>query len=366
MHEHLEACKLTGEMPDQTDPEARVATAAIQYWPEGVEWRPEVEFEINRGDFVYFGFSDQFGDGDPGWVGDYKFTGNKKNLPSPDKPPFWWQDPVKAPRRTDAERAALAAQVLQHDPQWVIYGCATGSARVNGRWTYIVKPPKLQGNVQVIPVDLSDSRENLLIKLEKFDIPARDLVRMRRTLKTANEAPHNADSACGGLGIGCEFAEICERKAEMAQKTVAEIMAELQAAKAGAPEPTPTPEPTPEPVTETPAELQTVLDEANGTPEPAVNPPEGKEADTQATVEQVPEKPGKGRKKRPAKKKTAKKAEPAPEPVEMVQAETTDEQGGPFFYGLIVRATMGGTMEVGELPEGVTIPVGSRVKVVIL
>lgn len=288
MHGHLEKARQTGEMPPQDDPEARVASAAMQYWPER-PWDPEVAVYVDRGDFAWKGYSDQFG---PAFVGDYKFTGNKKNIPG------------YIPRIKNWDLINAAGERLVTDVQWAMYGKAASNEapqapHVDGQWTYIVKPPKMIGEPTVLPVRLRQSHEAVERTLSYFDIFARHLIETRAAFTRANDVPHSADRACGGVSAGCDFAHLCE----ITNPGKTEIMATLDDLFAE-------------------NEIEETANEAPPAEAPA---PKGK-------------------------KKAPKKA-------------ATPKAGAVSLSGQIVSASLGGVLEISLGEGDFIVPVGARVKI---
>ena len=319
MHAHLEEAKISGELPPQDNPEARVATSAMQYWPDDIEWHPEVRAVIERDGFAWAGYCDQLG---LAFSGDYKFTGNKKNIPG-------WKARIK----NDA-LALAAADELKDDVQVVFYGVAAAhfigieyyikdeeekiravisldpqTEYVWSQWTYTVKPPKMEGEPTVIPVDMLQSTGLLLDKLEMWDDVARAVIFMRENYTEANDVPHNANEACDGVGSEdkCDFAYLCEitKKGKVMSKTMdLEALKAKMAAK----------------------KKNLVKREAE---EPSVNPPEGEDADLELEdVEEVPKPKKRVAKKKVTKKvvKKAKKVEEPEEPEEPEEEEDEDEE----------------------------------------
>jgi len=193
MHAHLERWRNDpSAFVDMTDPEQRVASAAMGYWPEG-PWLPEQWVYVERDGHAFHGKSDQF---DPaGFVGDYKFVGNKLRIPGAE------------PNMPDEVIARRAAWLLQRHPQWIIYAGATRGPVCEGQWTYVIKPPRMQGEARVIPVRWREPRAEIDRKLAALDHAARAMIRFRDHYERANDVPHNADGACMGLGVQCDFGD---------------------------------------------------------------------------------------------------------------------------------------------------------------
>jgi hypothetical protein len=212
MHAHLAQAKRSGLLPDQTDPEARVASTLMGYWPARKDWEPEAKIEVHRGTHIFRGESDQFGKS-WGFVGDYKFTGNLKNTPW-DTRPFWVKDlePIKATKELMIE--GLKKELFS-DPQFTIYGGATEGPLVRGRWTYAVKPPKLIGEPKVLPIDVSATRDRVEIELKKLDAIAHVALWVKANYTSANDVPHAADVACGGIGMRCDYSAFCTKEGPM-------------------------------------------------------------------------------------------------------------------------------------------------------
>lgn len=219
-HSHLHRYRL-GDVPDLTDPEEMIAAAAIPHW-HLQHWKPEQEILLDRGPFAYWGFSDQFG---RAFVGDYKFTGKKANLPG-----F-----VEGAQQTTAELVRATAAKLRRDEQWIVYANACADFKktslILGQWTYVIPPAKdkagnCKGEPTVIPVTFGESPATLARKLDKLDeraermlhvrkayaIPKSQLIpanRLRRSNATANAIPHSANAECQGVGIRCDFEPWC-------------------------------------------------------------------------------------------------------------------------------------------------------------
>lgn len=198
MHSVLEDHR-NGKPADRTDPLARIALSAVGYWPD-CEWQPEVEIKIEVCDaYAIVGKSDQLG---PSFVGDYKFTGSRENVPG-------WEKGID-----DATLATRAAVILSHDPQWVVYAYAAGGDYVSAQWTYIVKPPKIKGvykgEPKVIPVRWGATRRSIELEFEKMISLANAITRMRRQYRSANDVPHTANIGCQGVTLGCDYAAQCQ------------------------------------------------------------------------------------------------------------------------------------------------------------
>lgn len=223
MHAILQQARKASKLPDMTNPEAVVASAAIAYWPSDVDWKPEVyvsvyldsEGRVMSGKnpksegVTFFGYSDMLG---PCFVGDYKFTGNRNNLPG--HAPYWHNNFKKRGKMSEIRLIEDARSVLLEDPQWIIYGSAASvraSPRdiVYGIWPYVIKPPKMEGQAHVIPVTLKSSAGDLHRKLKVLEKEALCAKHLRNNFKVANDVPHNADAACGGVGLDCEYAKHC-------------------------------------------------------------------------------------------------------------------------------------------------------------
>ncbi len=398
MHGHLETAKLTGKLPPQDDPEARVASAAIGYWPpETVQWCPEVEIYVDRGDFAYKGKSDQLG---PGFVGDYKVTGDRKNLP--DGVPYWVKD--FEPRRMRGVKDEIvieeAKAVLLSDPQWLIYGKASVSGAallyhdesdsyytgkydeqasmagvelvaelaaesVLGQWTYIIKPPKLEGEPKILPVNFDASPEEIEEKLLELDEIARIAIAIQECYTKANDVPHKAASACGGIGMRCDYSAHCdilnpgswdpikERK-EINMASLAALMEESGLkAKAETPKEEPKAEtPKAEPTAETSPVDEVLADVMK------VNPPESEGVDVMASEEEIEEKTTRGR-----KKKTSKKT---------VVTESDAKAAAPEFVEALVCSAEVSTQDephkivASILVEAQEFPVGARLRIEVI
>lgn len=222
-HQHLERWRHEGAARaiDLTDPEQVIASAAIPHWDAG-PWEPEVEILIDRGPFAYWGFADQLG---ASYVGDYKFTGSRDNLPGR----------AKGVEQTHAELMLATAAILLRDEQWILYANACTDLRkgalIRGQWTYVIPPARdregnLRGEPIVYPVALSADRQTLERQLGKLDERADAMISTRRIYAippsqvvpahllnrrtaTANAIPHSADTACQGVGIRCDFSIWC-------------------------------------------------------------------------------------------------------------------------------------------------------------
>jgi len=206
-----------------TDPHAHLASAALACWPdERIVWHPEVCIIADCGPFAIAGYADQFA---TIFVGDYKFTGDRKWIPG------------YAPGMKEPELARAAGEILRSDVQFIAYAAATAGefrmingfpywvstrgrratrnmqALISGQWTYVIKPPKwkeLQGNPHAIPVKFSATYEEIYRKFQTLERMGSLLGRVKEEFKSANEIAHNADRVCEGVGVGCDYSPFCK------------------------------------------------------------------------------------------------------------------------------------------------------------
>ena len=241
MHAYLERAKKTGKTPPQDIPEARVASSAIQYWPENdpegeaPEWSAEVDIEVARPTWILRGHADQLG---KGFFGDYKFTGNKRNLP--EKRCYWERDIWKRDLRgkgSDAEVIEDAVAALADDPQVIGYGSAAlHLGRAWGRWTYVIKPPKLEGEPKILLVDFQKSAKEIEVGMQYLDRVASLATYLKANYQAAKDVPCRP-RACGGVKLCCDYEDSCEINKGPSMKTtqtIEDLMSEFGIEKNGA------------------------------------------------------------------------------------------------------------------------------------
>jgi len=185
-HRYVEDYCRDGTTPPQTEYMGRVVGDILAHLPEPGTARVEQRVKIDTG------------------AADWYFHGRLDAYVYPSRivdPKFY----------SEASRRYMhSTESLRTDPQCLIYSAWADATPVEFTMLYVIKPPRTKrGKAKAEPVRVVLTDDEIDRGLDALDSIAEQIVYWYTHVTDPNDVPHNADAACGGTGIGCDYAAHC-------------------------------------------------------------------------------------------------------------------------------------------------------------